>query len=46
MIDELKKPNFFAKGLEYLGIGQEILSAFAGMTVDFDAKAGETFEYD
>jgi hypothetical protein len=44
MLDELTKPNFFAKGLEYFGPGHERFSAFTNMTVDFNAKISAVFE--
>ncbi|MCS5693981.1 hypothetical protein NZK33_18650 [Cyanobium sp. FGCU-6] len=44
MLDELTKPNFFAKGLEYFGPGQERFSAFTDMTVDFNVKVAAIFE--
>jgi hypothetical protein len=44
MLSELTKPNFFAKGLEYFGPGQERFSAFTNMTVDHNAKVAAVFE--
>ncbi|MFM1900429.1 MAG: hypothetical protein RLZZ216_1005 [Cyanobacteriota bacterium] len=44
MVGELTQPNFFAKGLEYFGPGQERFSAFTNMTVDFNAKVASVFE--
>lgn len=44
MLGELTKPNFFAKGLEYFGPGQEKFSTFTNMSVDFKAKVAAIFE--
>jgi hypothetical protein len=44
MLNELTKPNFFEKGLEYFGPGQERFSAFTNMAVDFNAKVAAVFE--
>ena len=44
MLVELTNPNFFAKGLEYFGPGQERFSAFTNMAVDFNAKVAAVFE--
>ena len=44
MLGELTMPNFFAKGLEYFGPGQERFSAFTNMTVDLNVKVAAVFE--
>jgi len=44
MLSELTKPNFFEKGIEYLGPGQERFSAFTNMAVDFNEKVTAVFE--
>jgi hypothetical protein len=44
MLSELTKPNFFEKGIEYFGPGQERFSAFTNMAVDFNAKVAAVFE--
>jgi len=44
MLNELTKPNFFEKGLEYFGPGQERFSAFTNMAVDFNTKVAAVFE--
>jgi hypothetical protein len=44
MLNELTKPNFFEKGLEFFGPGQERFSAFTDMAEDFNAKVAAVFE--
>lgn len=44
MLKELIKPNFFERGIEYFGPGQERFSAFTDMTEDFNLKVAAIFE--